>query len=88
MLNHTVEIIKEYRYFKQLVRQLTGPLKIAVFRINPKNEKHKEIMNEHLLNKLSDSNPVLRYYPNNERFDVKVDRSFSLPINLGSNNFQ
>jgi hypothetical protein len=47
----------------------------------------KELKKQFKVTKLDVGKPELRYYPNEQKGSAKVDRSYSLPLDLESKDF-
>lgn len=82
------DVAKEYKYFKQLTLQLLGPVKTMVFRMSPDAENYQELKKQFRVPKLDVGKPDLRYYPNEVTGQQKLERSFGLPLDLKSRDFQ
>lgn len=67
---------------------MKGPVKTMVFRMQPDDEKYSELKKQFRVPKLAAGKPDLRYYPNEATGQSKLDRSYSLPLDLKSRDFQ
>lgn len=81
------DITKEYKYYKQLARHLMGPIKMAAFRLKPDADDFQDLKKAYRVGKVEAGKPELRYYPNEITGETKLDRSYSLPLDLTSNDF-
>lgn len=64
-----------------------GPVKVMVFRIQTDVENYSELKKQYKVPKLDVGKPDLRYYPNEATGKSKLERSYSLSLNLKSRDF-
>lgn len=86
-LGEKEDITKEYKYYKSLAKRLMGPIKVTVFRMAADAPNFGELKKDYRVGKLAAGRPDLRYFPNEATGDKKMDRSFSLPLDLKSSDF-
>lgn len=55
--------------------------------MDPNDEKFDDIKKQFKVSKLAVGKPELRYYPNEVRGQQKLDRSYSLPLELDNRDF-
>ena len=81
------ELMKtEWKYFAKLVRYVRGAIDLGVYRVKP--EELAAVKKDHRLKDLKAGRPLLRYYPNRMKGDVKNAASFSIKFDLDEKDLQ
>ena len=75
-------VSKEYKYYNLLLKHFLGPIRVATFRLHPDNENYETLKKQFKVSKLEVGKPELRYYPNEVAGQQKLDKSYSLPLEL------
>jgi hypothetical protein len=73
-----VDVMTEYRHFGSLERALKGAIKVGIFRIDPAADDFSQIKKEYKAGSLAAGKPVIRFYPNEVKGELKNQASFGI----------
>lgn len=73
-----VDVMTEYRHFGSLERTLKGAIKVGIFRIDPAADDFSQIKKEYKAGSLAAGKPVIRFYPNEVKGELKNQASFGI----------
>ena len=74
------DLMSEYKDFQKLERELKGAVKVAVFRMDASGEggSFSELKKEYKVGALNPGKPVIRFYPNEIKGELKHQASFGI----------